>query len=56
MYKFNVKNKFKNQVQKNSVLGLDFEMIKKMILGAETKENKNRYSVKNRTTTKSDFY
>lgn len=38
--------KFKNQLQKSSVSSLDFEMIKKMILGAETKEYKNRYSVK----------
>jgi two-component system response regulator LytT len=39
-------NKFKNQVQKNTVSNLDFEMIKKMILGNETKEYKNRFSVK----------
>ena len=39
-------NKFKNQVQKNTVSNLDFDMIKKMILGAETKEYKNRFSVK----------
>jgi two-component system response regulator LytT len=38
--------KFENQLQKSSVSSLDFEMIKKMILGAETKEYKNRYSVK----------
>ena len=38
--------KFKNQLQKSSVSSLDFEMIKKMILGAETKEYKNRFSVK----------
>jgi two-component system response regulator LytT len=39
-------NKFKNQVQKNTVSNLDFDMIKKMILGNETKEYKNRFSVK----------
>ncbi len=39
-------NKFKNQVQKNTVSNLDFEMIKKMILGTETKEYKKRFSVK----------
>lgn len=39
-------NKFKNQVQKNTVSNLDFDMIKKMILGSETKEYKNRFSVK----------
>jgi len=38
--------KFENQLQKSSVSSLDFEMIKKMILGTETKEYKNRYSVK----------
>lgn len=39
-------NKFKSQVQKNTVSNLDFDMIKKMILGTETKEYKNRFSVK----------
>jgi two-component system response regulator LytT len=39
-------NKFKNQVQKNTVSNLDFDMIKKMILGNETKEYKSRFSVK----------
>jgi two-component system response regulator LytT len=39
-------NKFKNQVPKNTVSNLDFDMIKKMILGNETKEYKNRFSVK----------
>jgi DNA-binding LytR/AlgR family response regulator len=39
-------NKFKNQVQKNTVSNLDFEMIKKMILGTGTKEYKKRFSVK----------
>ena len=39
-------NKFKNQVRKSTVSTLDFEMIKKMILGTETKEYKNRFSVK----------
>ena len=39
-------NKFKNQVQKNTVSNLDFDMIKKMSLGTETKEYKNRFSVK----------
>ncbi|WP_339888032.1 LytTR family DNA-binding domain-containing protein [uncultured Flavobacterium sp.] len=39
-------NKFKNQVQKNTASNLDFEMIKKMILGNETKEYKSRFSVK----------
>lgn len=38
--------KFKNQLQKSSVSNLDFEMIKKMLLGNETKEFKSRYSVK----------
>lgn len=39
-------NKFKNQVQKNTVSNLDFDLIKKMILGNEVKEYKNRFSVK----------
>ncbi|WP_338410703.1 LytTR family DNA-binding domain-containing protein [uncultured Flavobacterium sp.] len=39
-------NKYKNQVQKNTVSSLDFDMIKKMILGTETKEYKSRFSVK----------
>lgn len=39
-------SKFKNQLQKNTVASLDFEMIKKMILGNETKEFKKRFSVK----------
>lgn len=39
-------NKFRNQVQKNAVSSLDFDMIKKMILGNETKEFKKRFSVK----------
>ena len=39
-------NKFKSQVQKNTVSNLDFDMIKKMILGNETKEFKKRFSVK----------
>lgn len=39
-------NKFKNQQQKNSVSSLDFEMIKKMLLGNESKEYKKRFSVK----------
>ena len=39
-------NKFKNQLQKSTVSNLDFDMIKKMILGTETKEYKNRFSVK----------
>ena len=39
-------NKFKNQQQKNSVSSLDFEMIKKMLLGNEAKEYKKRFSVK----------
>ena len=39
-------NKFKNQVQKSTVSNLDFDMIKKMILGTETKDYKNRFSVK----------
>lgn len=39
-------NKFKNQQQKNSVSSLDFEMIKKMLLGNENKEYKKRFSVK----------
>ena len=39
-------NKFKNQVQKNTVSNLNFDMIKKMILGNETKEYKSRFSVK----------
>jgi DNA-binding LytR/AlgR family response regulator len=39
-------NKFKNQQQKSTVSNLDFHMIKKMILGTETKEHKTRFSVK----------
>lgn len=39
-------NKFKNQQQKDSVSSLDFEMIKKMLLGNENKEYKKRFSVK----------
>lgn len=39
-------SKFKNQLQKNTVATLDFDMIKKMILGNETKEFKKRFSVK----------
>lgn len=39
-------NKFKNQVQKSTVSNLDFEMIKQMILGKETKEFKKRFAVK----------
>jgi len=39
-------NKFRNQVQKNAVSSLDFDMIKKMILGNDTKEFKKRFSVK----------
>lgn len=39
-------NKFKNQVQKNTFSNLNFDMIKKMILGNETKEYKSRFSVK----------
>ena len=38
--------KFKNQLQKSSVSSLDFEMIKKMLLGTESKEYKKRFSVK----------
>lgn len=38
--------KFKNQLQKSSVSSLDFEMIKKMLLGNEEKEYKKRFSVK----------
>lgn len=38
--------KFKNQLQKSSVSSLDFDMIKKMILGNEAKEYKSRFSVK----------
>lgn len=39
-------SKFKNQVQKNSISTLDFDMIKQMILGNERKEFKQRFSVK----------
>ena len=39
-------NKFRNQVQKKAVSSLDFDMIKKMILGNDTKEFKKRFSVK----------
>lgn len=39
-------SKFKNQIQKNSFSTLDFDMIKKMILGNERKEFKQRFSVK----------
>ena len=39
-------SKFKNQIQKNSVSTLDFDMIKRMILGNERKEFKQRFSVK----------
>ena len=39
-------SKFQNQFQKNAVSSLDFEAIKKMILGNENKEYKNRFSVK----------
>ena len=39
-------SKFKNQLQKSSVSNLDFDMIKKMILGNETKDYKSRFSVK----------
>ena len=38
--------KFKNQLQKSSVSSFDFEMIKKMLLGTESKEYKKRFSVK----------
>ena len=38
--------KFKNQLQKSSVSSFDFEMIKKMRLGTESKEYKKRFSVK----------
>ena len=38
--------KFKNQLQKRSVSALDFELIKKMLLGTENKEFKKRFSVK----------
>lgn len=38
--------KFKNQLQKSSVSSFDFEMIKKMLLGNESKEYKKRFSVK----------
>lgn len=39
-------SKFKNQIQKNSISTLDFDMIKQMILGNERKEFKQRFSVK----------
>ncbi|WP_438965764.1 LytR/AlgR family response regulator transcription factor [Flavobacterium sp.] len=39
-------SKFKNQVQKNTISTLDFDMIKQMILGNERKEFKQRFSVK----------
>lgn len=38
--------KFKNQLQKSSVSALDFELIKKMLLGTENKKFKKRFSVK----------
>ena len=39
-------SKFKSQHQIKAVSNLDFDMIKKMILGNETKEYKSRFSVK----------
>lgn len=39
-------DKFKNQLQKTTVSNLDFDMIKKMILGNEVKEYKSRFSIK----------